>query len=143
MRAFPVDDGFNRKGRHTVLVVATYRVSTPTDLDIDQLVPFYSSGSRECARSPGPPAPRLGPMAPAQTASKCLPARQCTNASRHSVEMAGIEPASLKDRPDILRAQSMLSLLLGSCTHTDMVQTSPVTEKSRTASVTTAVQQAF
>ena len=59
------------------------------------------------------------------------------------VEMAGIEPASLKDRPDILRAQSMLSLLLGSCTHTDMVQTSPVTEKSRTASVTTAVQQAF
>ena len=45
MRAFPVDDGFNRKGRHTVLVVATYRVSTPTDLDIDQLVPFYSSGS--------------------------------------------------------------------------------------------------
>lgn len=57
--------------------------------------------------------------------------------------MAGIEPASLKDSPDILRAQSMLSLLLGSCTHTDMVQTSPVTEESRTASVTTAVQQAF
>ena len=59
------------------------------------------------------------------------------------MEMAGIEPASLKDRPDILRAQSMLSLLLGSCTHTDMMQTSSVTEKSRTASVTTAVQQAF
>jgi len=57
--------------------------------------------------------------------------------------MAGIEPASLKDRPDILRAQSMLSLLLGSCTHTDMVQTSPVTETSRTAPVTTAVRQAF
>lgn len=57
--------------------------------------------------------------------------------------MAGIEPASLKDSPDILRAQSMLSLLLGSCTHTDMVQTSPVTEESRTASVTAAVQQAF
>ena len=65
------------------------------------------------------------------------------NASRHVVEMAGIDPASLKGEPDILRAQSMLSLLLGSCTHTDMVQTSPVTEKSRTASVTTAVQQAF
>ena len=42
--------------------------------------------------------------------------------------MAGIEPASLKDRPDILRAQSMLSLLLGSCTHTDMVQTNSIVE---------------
>lgn len=66
MRAFPVDDGFNRKGPHTVLVVATYRVSTPTDLDIDQLVPFNSSGSRECARCPCPPAPPVrtdGPSA--------------------------------------------------------------------------------
>lgn len=44
------------------------------------------------------------------------------------MEMAGIEPASLKDRPDILRAQSMLSLLLGSCTHTDMVQTNSIVE---------------
>ena len=75
--------------------------------------------------------------------TKCLLARECINASRHLVEMAVIEPASLKDRPDILRAQSMLSLLLGPCTHTDMVQTSPVTETSRTAPVTTAVRQAF
>ena len=41
---------------------------------------------------------------------------------------AGIEPTSLKDRPDIFRAQSMLSLLLGSCTHTDMVQTNSIVE---------------
>ncbi len=41
---------------------------------------------------------------------------------------AGFEPTSLKDRPDILRAQSMLSLLLGSCTHTDMVQTNSIVE---------------
>ena len=41
---------------------------------------------------------------------------------------AGIEPTSLKDRPDIFWAQSMLSLLLGSCTHTDMVQTNSIVE---------------
>ena len=41
---------------------------------------------------------------------------------------AGIEPTSLKDRPEIFWAQSMLSLLLGFCTHTDMVQTNSIVE---------------
>ena len=41
---------------------------------------------------------------------------------------AGIKPTSLKDRPDIFWAQSILSLLLGSCTHTDMVQTNSIVE---------------
>lgn len=40
---------------------------------------------------------------------KCLPTHHNVSASRHVVEMAGIEPASLKGEPDILRAQSMLS----------------------------------
>ena len=59
------------------------------------------------------------------------------------MEMAGIEPASLKDRPDILRAQSMLSLLLGSCTHTDKSQPGPASVESRTAPGAQAIQQAF
>lgn len=37
--------------------------------------------------------------------TKCLLARGCINASRHIVEVGGIEPPSSRDEPGLLRAQ--------------------------------------
>ena len=58
------------------------------------------------------------------------------------VEVAGIEPASLKDEPGLLRAQPT-SRFLGPCAHVGMSQTDPVSVKSRPAPETQAVRQAF
>jgi len=57
-----------------------------------------------------------------------------------SVEVAGIEPASLDSEPGLLRAQ-LASRLLGSCTRASTSQTSPVSEKSRTHPETRCGQQ--
>lgn len=123
-------------------VTASYDtlVANPNDAaTADEFVRSLPQGTphadeRRPRRVPSRRHPALGPRAQPCPQKTALRGRTSEGGNIHiddtsctsiAVEVAGIEPASSKGEPGILRAQSSRRFL-GSCTHDDMSQTSPV-----------------